>query len=615
MSLLKNILNIFIEKNINSEKNNTNSLNDILKVYETQKKQIVESTIKEADIVLDPKIIYHKENDNNDENREFKDLCTDIVTNYILDEQELYNLLYIINTIYTDCINLYIKKKDFNDDDIIFIFKGGNIFKIIANKFWSELPNKAMYKFIEEFKCYFKRSDLDFSIYINPNFNLDISNEISIISYKIQLLITEILLKNKNICFKWFKYEEKYQQEILRKILGNINNANCFKNKESIYYNNKLTNIQFIDNCAFETKNNYKNAQNYHFKFENDNLQEHNKPLKNTFSEYFNNKIVKQKINLNIPNNLVSKNFMYSNINKAIFITTTNYRILKFYLTRIKITFNLHLKNNINDANDANDTNDTNIILIGGELIDVSIGSDEAAGNFFKKRNTYIENINLISNTGFYKNMVKTFNINIYSFQYLYEDLKFILIDTLYLPWEDIKYKKRLFRLFYLTFIDLFKNIKSLPIKNKNINIIKQYFTLILNHIIDFNNNSKISKNKIDKVSKLLKISKQNKILSYLKCKKSCLLNNLLKYIITIIEKVLFPRQLINIKIHNCDYTNNKQNNSRKLLENEFDNLIDLLNYVITNLNTLKIVNEYICNYSKKRIEFDYKTFQSTDLI
>ena len=605
MSLLKKILNIFIEKNINSEKNNTKSLNDILKEYNTHIKQIVESTIKTMDIDLDPKIIYHEENDNNDENREFKDLCTDIVTNYILDEHELYNLLYIINTIYTDCINLYIKKKKFNDDDIIFIFKGGNIFKIIANKFWSELPNKAMYKFIEEFNCYFKRSDLDFSIYINPNFNLDISNEITIISYKIQLLITEILLKNKNICFKWFKYEEKYQKEILRKILENINTMNCFKNKESLYYNNKLSNIQFIDNCAFETKNKYKNNQNYHFKFENDNLQENNKPLKNGFSEYFNNKIIKQKISSNIPNNLVSKNFMFSNINKSIFITTTNYRILKFFLTRIKITFNLHLKNKIND---------TNIILIGGELIDVSIGSDEAANNFFKKRHTYIENINLISNTGFYKNMIESFNINIYSFQYLYEDLNFILNDTLYLPWEDNKYKKRLFRLFYLTFIDLFKNFKSLPIKNKNINIIIQYFTLILNHIIDFNKNN-INKENIDKMSKLLKISKQVQILSYMKCRKKCLLNKLLKNIITIIEKVLFPRKLINIEIHNSDYANNKKNNSREILENEFENLINLLKYVITNLNTLKIVNEYICNYSKKTIEFDYKTFQSTDLI
>ena len=100
-----------------------------------------------------------------------------------------------------------------------------------------------------------------------------------------------------------------------------------------------------------------------------------------------------------------------------------------------------------------------------------------------------------------------------------------------------------------------------------------------------------------------------------MKCKKGCLLNNLLKYIISIIEKVLFPRQLINIKIHDNTFTNNTSNNSRELLNDEFDHLIDLLKYVDKNLNTLKIVNEYICNYSKKRIEFNYKTIQSTELI
>ena len=61
--------------------------------------------------------------------------------------------------------------------------------------------------------------------------------------------------------------------------------------------------------------------------------------------------------------------------------------------------------------------------------------------------------------------------------------------------------------------------------------------------------------------------------------------------------------------------TNNTSNNSRELLNDEFDPLIDLLKYVDKNLNTLKIVNEYICNYSKKRIEFNYKTIQSTELI
>ena len=140
MSLLENILNLFIEKNINSEKNNIKSLNDILDSYKKDKTLLVESTINGKTIDVDPNITYQND-EGDDENREFKDFCTDIVTNHILDEHELYNLLYIINSFYTDCINLYITKK-LNPDDIIFIFKGGNIFKLMAYKFWFELPNK-----------------------------------------------------------------------------------------------------------------------------------------------------------------------------------------------------------------------------------------------------------------------------------------------------------------------------------------------------------------------------------------------------------------------------------------------------------------------------------------
>ena len=109
--------------------------------------------------------------------------------------------------------------------------------------------------------------------------------------------------------------------------------------------------------------------------------------------------------------------------------------------------------------------------------------SDESSAKFFKNKHNYIDTITLNQNTGFYLNSVKSFNLNIYSFEYLYEDLKFILIDTLYLPWEDIKYKKRLYRLFFLTFIDVFRNTKKKPIKNKNINLVYKYFSLILTYI------------------------------------------------------------------------------------------------------------------------------------
>jgi hypothetical protein len=599
MSLLKNILTSFITKNVNSN-NNIESLNTILNKYQQSKLDIIDSTIENIEIDLDPNLIYtDNDNDNNDENREYKNFCTDIVTNYILDEKELYNLLYIIHTFYNDCIDYYIEQKNLKSDDIIFLFKGGNIFKIIANKFWSELPNKAMYKFINEYKSYFKRSDLDFGIYINPDLSMNIIDDITIISYKLQVLISEILLTHKEICFKWFKYNDKYKQEILQNLLFDINKTESLQNSSSIYYNNKFTNIQFIDQSAIPTSNNYKNQTNNYFTFENDNVID----LDNLSNSPFNNRIIRQKINHDTHNN---NNFMYNNINKALRIRTTNNRILKFYLTRIKITFNLHLENKINQQN---------IIAIGGELIDVSIGRDESSANFYKNKNNYIDSINLTQNTSFYINSVKTFNLNIYSFQYLYEDLKFILIDTLYLPWEDLKYKKRLYRLFFLTFIDVFKNIKKKPIQNKHINSVYEYFSSILNYIKKFKNNENTEKN-IKEISTILKKTKQDKILSYIICKKNkCLLNKLLKYIISIIEKVLFPRQLINTKIHDNLFINNNTNNKRKLNDNEFENLIDLLNYVLFNLDSFKIVNEYIVNYSKSTLEFNYKNIDSDELI
>lgn len=603
MSLLNNLLSSFITKNVNSDKNNIQFLNTILDKYQQTKINIIDSTIENIELDLDPTLIYtDSDNDNNDENREYKNFCTDIVTNYILDEKELYNLLYIIHTFYNDCINYYIQKKNLKSDDIIFLFKGGNIFKLIANKFWSELPNKAMYKFIDEYNSYFKRSDLDFSIYVNPDLSTDIIDDITIISYKLQVLISEILLNNKNICFKWFKYNDKYKQQVLENLLFDINNTESLHDSSSVYYNNKFTNIQFIDQSAIHTNKRYKNQSNNYFTFENDNIKDINN-LSNSFN---NNKIVRQKINNNNNNN---NSFMYNSINKALRIKTTNNRLLKFYLTRIKITFNLHLENKINGQN---------IIPIGGELIDVSIGKDESSANFYKNKHNYIDTITLTQNTGFYINSIKSFDLNIYSFQYLYEDLKFILMDTLYLPWEDLKYKKRLYRLFFITFIDVFKNIKKKPIQNKHITLVHQYFSIILDYIKKFKNNKTNKKNETDikYISTILKKTKQDKILNYIVCKKNkCLLNKLLKYIISIIEKVLFPRKLINLKIHDNTFINNSRNNKRELNDNEFNHLIDLLNYVLFNLNSLKIVNEYIVNYSKSTLEFNYKNISSDELI
>ena len=194
--LLNNIFNenkISKIDKINNTKNNVetitfnktsliiNTLDNIINQYD------IISLVKNYKLDLDKKMNNFDNNNNNDHNRELKNFFTDIVTNYILDEDNLFNLLYIINKLYTKSITRYIEKNKLNNNDIIFLLKGGNILKLIAEKFWNELPKEAMYKLIDIYKPYFKRSDLDFGIYVNPNLNnsMKIIQEITIMNYKI----------------------------------------------------------------------------------------------------------------------------------------------------------------------------------------------------------------------------------------------------------------------------------------------------------------------------------------------------------------------------------------------------------------------------------------------
>lgn len=571
------------------EENINNVLDNLLEKYNID--------ISDLNLKLDNSNKIFNNDEFNDNKRPLKNFFTDFVNNHILDEHNLYNLLYIINKLYNDTIKKYIKKNNLKDDDILFIFKGGNIFKLVAEKFWNELPNQAMYKLIDEYKAYFKRSDLDFGIYINPKLtkSIIITKEITIISYKIQLIINEIIFNNKNIFLKWFKYNSSYQNSIFEYELDKLNKLDVLSDNLSPYYNNKFTNIQFITNSR-----NYINQNDAHIEYsvyKNDiKLVDHDNA---DIEEFYN----KSTVNNVILNPLNKRNFMYTSINKALNIDTkendnTNTDILRFNLTRTKINFNLIMKNNNNSIKN---------ISIGGELIDVSIGYDTTIWKFYKKKSSFVHNILLKKNN-------ESFNINIYSYQYLYLDLDFILFKIIHLPWNDIKYKKRLYRVFYITFIDLFSTIKEDKLNNKHIRVFIQYYKLIYNIIGKFKNN-KATKNNIDKISKLLSKNKFDELTSNFKCKKNCLLFDLLFKINIIIEKVLYPRELVNTKIHNNQDINSDINNNRTLDNNELDNLLEFIHIVKNNLDNLLIVNTYLINYCEKKIIFDYKNIDSSLLM
>uniref|UniRef100_A0A6C0IVN0 Uncharacterized protein n=1 Tax=viral metagenome TaxID=1070528 RepID=A0A6C0IVN0_9ZZZZ len=375
----------------------------------------------------------------NDLNRELKGLCTDIIVNdFFLTDNSLFNFLMLVYNMFEKNIEKYIEYKShmvkggIKKNDIFFTFKGGNILRIISKELIMELPDLAGKKINDFYKKFFKRSDADFSIYINPELeDYDkIYNDWCLISYHLQYRIREIINNNLTDYFDYFKYNNGYKQEILKKNLKEFNNSNSVKDID----NTKYYKANFTDLIL---KNTSVNQNNY------DSL----KDFITEFSE--------KDSELNRSDLTEKDNFMYISLNKTLEFKSGDGGITKFALIRTKINFNLILEKNKNHSK----------INIGGELIDVSIPhrKDESIKEVFNNMDKAISRYNIT-------NKDKTLKFNSYSLEFLIEDLEKILFHVAEYPWDDNKYVKRLNRLCYLYFLEMFIDIKDNSLRKTKLN-------------------------------------------------------------------------------------------------------------------------------------------------
>lgn len=137
--------------------------------------------------------------------------------------------------------------------------------------------------------------------------------------------------------------------------------------------------------------------------------------------------------------------------------------LIAFDLIRIKINFNLVFSPTPLRANPASQKVQMNI---GGELLDISIPKDESVSYLFDQLD--FSTLFLLEDTPFYfKPTIPRHSVRAYSNGYLYEDLFQTLfhfqsqdytMDKIYgNPWDDEKYTKRIARLYFLAFVDLFE--------------------------------------------------------------------------------------------------------------------------------------------------------------
>lgn len=371
--------------------------------------------------------------------REYKDMMTAlIVDRFISSDESMFNFLKLVYGTFHSGLEEYKRLRNLGKWDIFFVYKGGNVLRIIANDFTRELPGLASKKINRYYEKFFKRSDADFSIYVRPTLaDYDkIYDELITLSYYLQVKIRQEITTNSQKYFEFCKYTVSYQESILKEYHDLIVNSSALQDPANAsFYNKKFEGIVFND-ASFPPD--LKESHPYSGRRD---------------------VLIKRKEQKNGIYDLSTEiNQLYISANETLDFQVGTGRI-KFALVRTKVTFDCYF--------------DGSLVKIGGELIDVSIPHrlDSNVEHFFGHTdyvNQYQLEFQFADKLVFYS----------YTLKYLISDLEYILFKFSPLPWETPKYEKRLNRLFYLYFIDMFVYMKGLDRKKTVIGELKKVLAM-----------------------------------------------------------------------------------------------------------------------------------------
>lgn len=385
-----------------------------------------------------------------DPTREFKDLATDIVVNeFVKYSNELSLFIYTISSTFDTALQYYRLQKSLPEKSVVFVYKGGNILRLIAHEFLNELPGAAADIIFQYYNPGFKQSDADFSIYVDPRLDnfANIYADITLISYQLLVYLRDVFEGHETKFFNFRRYNDEYKTERLNKYLGDLNNTATIQNPESEYYNSQFVMLQNRKNTSTSPPDNPNNLPT------SIGLR---KDMVVTTLEKDPNTIITYDIDDENNPNKVSD--YYISVNTALKFMLED-QLMHFNLVRMKVNFVMY---------NAKNGEKINPMQMGGELIDVSIPAQDTAGirHFFEEIDNNIKEFK----------MEKPFPFKFIAptIEYLIEDLELILFKTVEYPWIDRKYVKRVNRLLFLYFIDLIAVDASLKDKEGFISEIGQ---------------------------------------------------------------------------------------------------------------------------------------------
>ena len=125
---------------------------------------------------------------------------------FLPDSEHVFRFLTLIQTEIENELKPLRSKYNLEENDLVFIYKGGNVLKAIYESIKPQIPQDKLEKY-EQYEEYFSKSDLDFGIYIIPCVSdfQTLYNEVQIAVYNALTQIRSKIIARKSHYFPIFE--------------------------------------------------------------------------------------------------------------------------------------------------------------------------------------------------------------------------------------------------------------------------------------------------------------------------------------------------------------------------------------------------------------------------
>ena len=365
-----------------------------------------------------------------DKDRELKDFSTDFVVNeFFREKQSLFNFLRLVYGTLDKKLRKYRNGHDLSEDSIVLLFKGGNVFRILAQNFLSMVPAQARELLSDQYSKYFKRSDADFSILIDEKElnNLDydkVMDDVVSLTYDGLNYIRKKIDTDPDTYFDFAKLKSSMAQRIFYQYLQRLADIDSIKNQDNDkWYGAKFYQIQLLDESAISNRMcRYQGQYDYEYSFSSKN----------------DNQIIGTPLTWR-------SHWIMNSINRTLEWSTENIKdpkLVHFHLVRAKVQFEYTYQTHEHFKRRP----------IGGELIDVSLPyrDDFKIRDFLDEKQSLLHKLSLKL-----RDTDESIEMVVESLEGLADDLYGILFKQFEHPWDDRKYEKRIHRLGFLAIIDM----------------------------------------------------------------------------------------------------------------------------------------------------------------